>query len=250
MCVKKIARAFLSLFLIFGFLKSFAQFTAAKYELGISAGAYVYQGDLSPQRWGSLKTIKPGIGISFARIISPSFSLGASVNIFSLKADEAKYSNPEYRKFRAFKFKSKMKELTLQAKWNVLGSGAYETKFEPYIFAGAGLAFINTTINYSAFNATYFGEASEIAAGLITDAAKPARKIIPVVPAGLGLRYNLSSSLALNVESTYRFTGSDYIDGFSAAANPAKNDHYFSQTIGISKKLGRKNKTGCPVMVY
>ena len=250
MRAKNLATAFLSFFLFFSFSKSFAQFTAAKYELGISAGAYVYQGDLSPRRWGSLKTIKPGIGISFARIISPSFSVGALLNVFSLKGDETKYSNPEFRKFRAFKFKSKMKELSLQAKWNVLGSGAYETKFEPYLFAGAGLAFVNTTIDYSAFNATYFGEATEIAAGLVTDAAKPARKIIPVVPAGVGLRYNLSSSLALNLESTYRFTGSDYIDGFSEAANPAKNDHYFSQTIGISKKIGRKNKTGCPVMVY
>ncbi len=250
MGAKKISVAFLFFFSICSFSKSFGQATAAKYELGANLGAYVYQGDLSPRRWGSLKTIKPGVGISFARIISPSFSLGAMFNIFSLKGDETKFSTPEYRQFRAFKFKSKMKELSLLAKWNVLGSGTYETKFEPYVFAGAGLAFVNTTIDYSAFNASYFGDGTAIAAGLATDAAKAARKTIPVVPAGLGLRYNLSSSLALNLESTYRFTGSDYIDGFSVAANPGKNDHYFSQTVGISKKLGRKNKTGCPVMVY
>ncbi|HSN61028.1 MAG TPA: DUF6089 family protein [Ferruginibacter sp.] len=250
MCAKKIGRTALFTLSIFSFFQANAQSSSAKYELGANIGAYVYQGDLSPQRFGSLKTIKPGIGISFARIISPSFSVGALFNLASLKGDETKYDNPEYRQQRAFKFKSSLKELGLVAKWNVLGSSTYETKLEPYLFAGVSLAFIKTTTDYSAFNPAYFGEANEITAGLVTDAAEPARKTIPVIPAGLGLRYNLSSTLSLNMESSYRFTGSDYIDGYSMAANPAKNDHYFSQTIGISKKLGKKDKLGCPVMKF
>lgn len=250
MYAKTICLAALIGFTIFPYLHTSAQSTFSKYELGANIGAYVYQGDLSPGRWGSLKTIKPGIGISFARIISPSFSLGAFFNLASLAGDETRYKSPAYRQQRAFKFNSKLKELGLMAKWNVLGTSVYETKLEPYLFAGVGLAFIKTTTDYSAFNAAYFGDGSEIAAGLVIDAAEPARKIIPVVPAGLGLRYNLSPTLSLNMESTYRFTGSDYIDGYSRAANPAKNDHYFSQTIGISKKLGKKDKLGCPAMKF
>lgn len=250
MYAKKIRCAALVTFSFFIFFHTNAQTTSSRYEVGVNVGAYVYQGDLAPGRWGSFKTLKPGIGISFARIISPSFSVGALLNVATLKGDETRYDFPEYRKYRAFKFNSKVKELSLVARWNILGSSVYETKLEPYIFAGAGLAFIKTTTDYSAFNAAFFGDGNEMAAGLLIDATKPARKIIPVIPAGIGVRYNLSSTLSLNMESSYRFTGSDYIDGFSMAANPAKNDHYFSQTIGIAKKLGRKGKLGCPVMKY
>ncbi|MFT3981530.1 MAG: hypothetical protein QM687_13740 [Ferruginibacter sp.] len=35
-----------------------------KYELGVNLGAYVYQGDLSPQKLGSFKTIRPGLGLA------------------------------------------------------------------------------------------------------------------------------------------------------------------------------------------
>lgn len=252
MCTKKISCAAFFTFSFFSFFQTNAQSNSAKYELGVNIGAYVYQGDLSPSRWGSFKTIKPGIGISFARIISPSFSLGAMFNLATLKGDETLYDNPEFLKYRAFKFNSKLKELGLRAKWNVLGSSTNETKLEPYLFAGVGVAFINVTRDYSGFISEYFSPEENLPARLAEDIAQRTKRTIAVIPAGVGLRYNLSSSVALNLETTYRFTSSDYIDGYSIAANPAKNDSYLSQTLGVSFKIGNKNgnKTGCPVMKY
>ena len=126
------------------------------------------------------------------------------------------------------------------------------SKLEPYVFAGAGFTHMNVTRDYSGFVPEYFTDASSIEAGLAADIAVSSNKIIPVVPVGIGLRYNLNSSLALNLETTYRFTRSDYIDGYSKAVNPNLNDNYYSQTIGVSYKLGRtsKQQTDCPVMKY
>lgn len=254
MRAKKMSQVAFFAISVFSCYDSYAQSGLAKYEWGLNLGAYVYQGDLAPGSFGSLKTIRPGIGISFARIISSSFSLRANLNVASLRGDETKYDYPDYRKNRAFKFTNSVKELTLMGKWNVLGSMQYETKFEPYLFAGVGVGFLNVTRDFSQFNAAFFNDAGLIQEGITQDLAERTRRTIVEVPVGVGLRYNISSSIALNLETTYRITESDYIDGFSYAVNPFKNDQYYSQTIGVSFKLGNNNKNtnklGCPAIKY
>jgi opacity protein-like surface antigen len=251
MCAKKISQAALLTLSIFSFSETFAQSANARYEWGLNLGAYIYQGDLEPGRLGSLKTVRPGIGVTFARILTPSFSLRANFNLASLRGDETKY-DPEYRKYRAFKFTNGVKELNVVGQWNILGGMRYTPKFEPYLFAGAGLSYMNVTRDFSGFISEYFSPEENIPARLAEDLTHSTRRLIAVVPAGGGIRYNLSSSVTLNTETTYRFTNSDYIDGYSIAANPDKKDNYLSQTIGVSFKIGNRNrnKMGCPVMVY
>jgi opacity protein-like surface antigen len=251
MCAKKMSQAALFTLSMFSSYEGFSQSAVAKYEWGLNLGAYIYQGDLEPDRLGSLKTIRPGIAVSFARILTPSFSLRANFNLASLKGDETKY-DPEYRKYRAFKFTNSVKELNVMGQWNILGTARYMTKFEPYLFAGVGLSFMKVTRDYSGFISEYFSPEENLPARLARDLEQRTRRTVAVIPAGGGLRYNLSSSVTLNTETTYRFTRSDYIDGYSIAANPAKKDNYLSQTIGVSFKIGNRNKDkmGCPVMKY
>lgn len=241
--------------LVIFFISSVSFFNASaqilfpsKYEVGVNVGAYIYQGDLVPSILGSFRTARPGIGIYIGRTISPSFSAGISFNASSLKGDDALYDKPEFRKYRAFRFKSSLKELSLQAKYNLTAFFAYEPRLQPYIFAGIGAAFINTSADYSRLDRNYFSETSSTVVGLATDITKPARKTKPVVPLGIGFRYNLSSDFTLNMETAYRLTNTDYIDGFSMSANPSLDDHYLSHTVGVSYKFGRKSKYDCPVV--
>ncbi|MFI5133906.1 MAG: hypothetical protein ACHQEB_06190 [Chitinophagales bacterium] len=67
-----------------------------------------------------------------------------------------------------------------------------------------------------------------------------------MIPAGAGISYSVSQKLSLSVESMYRFTFTDYLDGFSQAANPKWNDHYYGYTIGLIYRLGVRNKLNCP----
>lgn len=92
-----------------------------------------------------------------------------------------------------------------------------------------------------------FGESSDVQAGLAVDAAKTLPRIIPVVPVGAGVRYALSDRFSLTAETSYRLSFTDYMDGFSKSANPDKNDHYLSHSIGIIYSFGKKDKKlGCP----
>lgn len=224
-----------------------------QYELGLNLGAYVYQGDLSPQRLGSFKTIRPGIGISFGKPLSNTFSVRGIFNLASLKGDEAKYNDPAYRQHRAFAFKSSVKELGLHVQYNILGNREYWPKIEPYVFAGVSAAFIHTKKDAGAFDAAYFSEAESAAiqAGLAADNEQRNRRTVLNLPVGAGFRFNLNNNWSVSTESNFRFGGSDYMDGFSQAVNPARKDHFFSQNVGVSYRLGKgkkSSKLGCPAV--
>ena len=217
-----------------------------KWEAGINLSAYIYQGDLTPHRFGSVETITPGFGISGTRIINRSFSARLMFNMTRLVADESIYDHPDWRKQRNFSSTTSVKELTVSVHWNIFGTNYDEVRYEPYVFAGAGVSFINVSRNYSRVNYTYFGEQSDMQAGLLRDVATPMPRAIPVVPVGAGVRYHISNSFVLNLEGSYRLLRIDYLDGFSQSANPKLKDHYSSLSVGISYKFGKKEKYGCP----
>lgn len=222
-----------------------AQIDLSKYEVGLSGGVFVYQGDLTPQRLGSYKTLKPQFALHVYRILSPAFSVRLNVNQGKLYGNDAKYNNPEWRQQRNFNFTTPVTELSLQGVWNILQ--ARSPRFSPYLFAGAGISFLKIKRDWSNMDPAVFGESSDVQAGLAVDAAKTLPRIIPVVPVGAGVRYALSDRFSLTAETSYRLSFTDYMDGFSKSANPDKNDHYLSHSIGIIYSFGKKDKKlGCP----
>ena len=249
MIVTKITCQTLFCSLLFISFTAFSQNSSIpKWEAGIHAGGFIYQGDLTPHMFGSVETIKPGVGIFATRIINKSFSARLLFNMAWLAGDESIYKTPRYRQQRNFSFNATVKEFSLLLHWSIYGSNYDDRKFEPYLFAGAGASVVNINRDYSRINPSYFGEVSPVVTGLAVDAVTPTPKVIPVMPLGAGLRYNLSSRLAINGEASYRLMRTDYLDGFSMSADPNQKDHYSSLTIGIAYKFGNKEKYGCPTV--
>ena len=223
-----------------------AQIDLSKYEVGLSGGVFVYQGDLTPQALGSYKTMKPQLALHLYRIISPAFSVRFNINRGKLYGNDAKYNTPDWRQQRNFNFITPVTELSLQGVWSFLQ--ARSPRFSPYVFAGAGISFLKIKRDWSSMNTLVFGDGSDVQAGLVIDAAKSTPRIIPVVPVGAGVRYSLNDRFSLIGETSYRLSFTDYLDGFSKSANPNKNDHYLSHSIGVIYSFGKKNnnKLGCP----
>ena len=222
-----------------------AQLNLSKYEVGLSGGVFVYQGDLTPQQLGSYKTMKPQFALHVYRILSPAFSVRLNLNRGRLYGNDAVYANPEWRKQRNFNFTSPVTEFSLQGVWNLLQ--ARSPRFSPYVFAGAGISFLKIKRDWSNLDPAVFGDGSAVQAGLAVDAAKILPRIIPVIPAGAGIRYALNDRFSLTGETSYRFSFTDYLDGFSKSANPKLNDHYLSHSIGVVYSFGKKDKKlGCP----
>jgi len=225
----------------------YSQINLSKYEVGLSAGIFVYQGDLTPEKLGAYKTMKPQLALHIYRKMSPSFAMRLNINRGRLYANDAKYANPVWRQQRNFNFSTPVTELSLQGVWSILENQS--PRFSPYVFAGGGLSFVKIKRDYSNFNTAYFGENTAIINGLATDAARTLPRVIAVAPVGAGVRYSLTDRLSLTGETSYRLSFTDYLDGFSKAANPGKNDHYLSHSVGVVYSFSKKNKTlGCPTV--
>jgi hypothetical protein len=230
----------------FLFTGTYAQ-VSSRYSVGINAGTFIYNGDLSPWQTGSWKTPAFVWGLTGHRIISPALSARLEINFGKLRGDEAKYDRPEYRQYRAFAFNSRVTEVILAAEWSPLGGNR---KLSPYAFGGLGYAGLRITRDYNRFNAGYFAGELLLKEGLVQDIATSLPKSMAIFPAGFGLKYAVSDKLSLHTEASHRFTFSDYIDGFSKAANAEQNDSYTKYSIGLCLFVGNKDPYACPPIRY
>jgi hypothetical protein len=167
-----------------------------------------------------------------------------------LRGDESKYSDPDYRRQRNFRFKTPVIELSGLIVWNIFGKNYDGAKsgFAPYIMAGGGLTYLNIKRDWSRLNENYFLSDTAFFIGLNADANHKLPKLIGVIPVGGGMRYAINQKLAVSGEVLYRFTFTDYLDGFSQSVNPQYDDHYYSITLGLIYRLGIKNRLNCPTV--
>jgi len=224
---------------------SYAQINLSKLEIGLTGGVFVYQGDLTPARLGSYATLKPTVNLFVNRILNPDISLRTSLFYGGLKGDDAIYSQPDWRRQRNFNFTASVFELSELIVWNAWST---DKKLTPYLFGGAGLSFLTIKRDWSRFNGEFF-QLEDLSSKLAEDIAHRTPTLIPVFPVGAGLRYSFSKKLSVIAETSYRLTRTDYLDGFSKAANPQFYDHYQSHTIGILYRFGTKSALNCPTIV-
>lgn len=226
--------------------KSHAQFYKDM-SVGINGGMYVYQGDLTPDPLGSFRTIKPGLSLFAKKPINYFLAARLQMSFASLQGNDSRYSKPEYRQQRNFYFFSPVMEFSGQLVWNILGRNYDDHGIQPYAFSGAGVSVIRVNKDYSRMNTAYFGESSDIYAGLVADNVHGTPNTLLSVPVGVGAEYPVSERFSVNIETSYRFVFTDYLDGFSQSANPRLKDHYHSTSVGLIYKFGKKQKgIGCP----
>jgi hypothetical protein len=233
-------------------LHTSAQTNASKWQAAINGGVFIYQGDLTPSIFGSYKTPSPVLGLNVSRVLTPSFALRGNIVAGILRGDDAAYKEPIWRQQRSLSFTTTAVELSALLVWNLFGNNRNELglRLSPYLFAGAGASWINAIKNYSRFNKSFFADGSAEQVGLAADILTRPSRIIPVIPMGAGVEYYISPKISLTVETNFRYTFSDYIDGYSYVANPKRKDFYHSHTIGLLYRFSGKNQTGCPVMKY
>lgn len=218
-------------------------------SVSLAVGAYVYQGDLTPEQLGSLRTLSPGINAYAKKPLNAFLSARFNIHIANLQGDDSKYSSPAYRKQRNFAFSTPLKEFSLQLAWDIRGLNYNDHGLRPYIFSGAGISFLNIRKDYSRMNTAFFSENPAIFTGLAADNATRLPRRLLSIPVGVGLEYPVSNRISLNLESAYRFIFTDYLDGFSKSADPNRQDHYHSTSVGVIYKFGKNdNGVGCPVM--
>ena len=240
----------LSTFLLHGSLTAQSPLIP-KYEVGILGGIFVYQGDLTPNPVGATNTMKPGFGVYGTKTLNRYQGIRLQIMRGWLKGDESTYNNPAWRQQRNLFFKSPVTELSGLYIWHPLGLNANEAgiiNFSPYLFGGISYSFLNIKRDWSRFNYTHFAFQPEITNGLAADINHKIPKGTFSFPLGAGIRYGISEKFSFQLETTYRISNTDYLDGFSQAANPDKKDHYHTITAGLIYSFGKRNLFDCPVI--
>jgi hypothetical protein len=224
-----------------------------KYEIGFHVGAFVYQGDLTPNDYGAFNTAKPGFGFSGTRNFNSLYALRFQFLQGWLKGDDSKYETPAWRQERNFKFTTPVTEFSLLFVRNIWGlkpNDAGIINFYPYIFGGISYSILSIERDWSEFNYTHFAGEPAILSGLAEDINHKLPKGIFSLPVGAGVRYGLTEKLSFTLEGIYRISSTDYLDGFSEAANPDMNDHYHTLTAGLIYSFGKRNKFDCPKIKF
>src|SRR6476619_2917999 len=83
-----------------------AQVRSGLYEVGITGGIFVYQGDLAPSALGSYRTAGKAFSLMGERILSNAYGLRANIAYGRLNGRDAAFSSPEWKRQRNFLFTS------------------------------------------------------------------------------------------------------------------------------------------------
>lgn len=196
-------------------LSSSAQSTeyVQKGEFGISVGAAHYFGDLNTR--ASLSRAKPAVGLFFRKQFGNYVGLRIAGHYAQVGFSDT-YSKNEYQKTRNLSFNSNIWEITLQGDFNffkfvpsdpdhlytpyvTLGAGIFS--YDPYALLDGKKVFLRP-LGTEGQNVGYLGR-------------KQYSTMAVCIPFGVGLKYNVTPKLNMNIEVGYRFTTTDYLDDVS-----------------------------------
>ncbi|MBN2861630.1 MAG: hypothetical protein JXN62_00620 [Bacteroidales bacterium] len=193
-------------------------------DYGIFGGVSSYMGDINPGRL--LYSPLPAAGIFYRYNLHPRQALRANVFFGGIRGDDLDFNN-DFQQDRASSFSGLVGEVAVQFEFNFL---PYTTEgknwdFTPYIAAGAGMAFIDVTENYS---------------------------LEPVIPFSAGFKINIHKNLGLEIEYGFRKSFYDNFDGeIDDMVDPSdnswthNNDWYSFTGISFTWKIYNK-MVGCP----
>ncbi|HMQ48761.1 MAG TPA: DUF6089 family protein [Saprospiraceae bacterium] len=180
-------------------------------EIGLSAGASFYSGDLSPSEFGLyLNEVHPAFG-AFARFnLNKTLALRLGFNLAKVSGDDTHSLNYN----RGLAFRSNITELSLLAEINLFHIGNYESKgITPYVFLGAGFFHFNPE---APFDGDYVALQPLGTEGQgIPAYGEPYQLTQVAFPFGAGLKFQLNETMSINVELGGRKLLTDYLDDVS-----------------------------------
>jgi hypothetical protein len=191
------------------------QSTVQEGEIGITAGAAHYFGDLNPKL--RLNRPKVAFGIFARKQFGDYVAVRISGNFAQLGYSDIYNSYNTFMHTRNLSFGTNIYEFVLQGDFNFFQfiPGDLYKRYTPYITFGIG------TFNYDPY-AYYQGQkvflrqlGTEGQGSAAYPNRKPYSSMAVCFPIGVGYKYSLNSKVNIGFEVVYRFTTTDYIDDVS-----------------------------------
>ncbi|MCB0737074.1 MAG: outer membrane beta-barrel protein [Bacteroidetes bacterium] len=209
------------------------------WEIGLSAGAANYLGDLAPTI--ALNETKPFGGLFLKKNYSGYFSLAGTLSIAQISGNDQNFKSNELRNLS---FRSNLIEAAFHYEFNfdkyVIGLRA--KNFSPYVSVGLGFTYFipQAELNGSWHNLRPLAtEGQNINGNLYSP-------VILAMPMGGGIKWQIAERFNTTFHATYRLAFSDNIDDVSSTyfdndALTAKNGEIAAQ---LADRSVLKNKAG------
>lgn len=190
-------------------------------------GGTFYSGDITPGALPAIRDTRPSVG-AYGRIpLTPQVGLRTGVALSFLHGNDANYLQ---RTVRGYSFQAQALDLCVLGEFEPLGRDrfyasangqiAMDRLISPYFTAGLGIAFIQVTPDFSRMTE------ESVQSAIRADLNRGSSFTTPVIPVGIGLKWDIQHRYSVAVESILRLTATDYVDGISKAAGPNSFDTY------------------------
>jgi hypothetical protein len=203
-------------------------------EVGILLGISNYAGDIVKEGnydWGASCF---NVGAYYRLYSSNNLSWRFSLNQGRLKGDDLDWPGTD-RIGRGFNFATSLTEVAARTEFDFfnhqrLNSEGFRKRFSVYVYAGAGLSFINPQTNFNNRLGASFSK-------LIAEDKENHRNVVFTIPFGGGVKFDLNERWILGGEFGLNPVFNDYLDGISMSANPRYNDWYSIGGLTLSYRL-------------
>ncbi|MCB0581898.1 MAG: thrombospondin type 3 repeat-containing protein [Phaeodactylibacter sp.] len=194
-----------------------------KWEAGLAIGGAGYQGDLAPDWHPEWEEVNRAYGLFLRHHLATGWALRLNLSYAELSGDDRNFSEQGFD-IRNFRFQSQAGQAALLLEWEPFGWRRYpDTAYfrgliSPYVFAGAGLAYLDAGPDFSK---TRLDDLQPL---IEADRREPFPQTHLAVPFGIGIKLDLSPVVLLGLEASATTAFTDYIDGISHAGKPGTND--------------------------
>jgi hypothetical protein len=220
------ARLKLILWMLFSFvsgtLMAQQQSTVQQGEIGISAGAAHYFGDLNPKL--RVNRPKAAFGVFVRKQYGDYIAVRLSGHFAQLGYSDVYNSYNTFMHTRNLSFNTNIWEFTIQGDFNFFRfiPGDLYKRYSPYITFGAGIFNFNPYTYYLGQKVFLQPLGTEGQGSAAYPNRKPYSLMAVCFPIGVGYKYSVNSKVNVGLEIVYHFTTTDYIDDVSTTyAGPA-----------------------------
>jgi len=184
-------------------------------EIGISAGASHYFGDLNTK--AKLNRAKPAIGLFFRKQFNNYVALRLSGHYTQLGYSDIYNDHNEFQKRRNLSFNTNVFEIALHGDFNFFKfiPGDPYHRFTPYVTLGVGVFSYDPYAFYRGQKVSLRELGTEGQGNPAFPDRKPYSSMGICLPFGVGAKYALNDRMNIGVEVAHRFTNTDYIDDVS-----------------------------------
>jgi len=204
------------------------------YSLGGGISFSQYFGDLNQFAFSNLfksRSTDVGISASLSHRFNPHMEWTFELSWIRLTADDYYNNSPLdpgeiFNYTRNLSFRNDMMEFNVQLKYFFIKNAysyAERPFFSPYLFAGIGMLYQSPKARIPEFNLnnernTNFGKWQSLrplgTEGQFSEAydLQPYSYLQPVIPLGLGINFKINNLFNINLEVSYRYVFTDYLD--------------------------------------